>query len=94
MKNMSVLLVFILTLVAGTIRAHALLVQGPNVLYSPHPFVISKPTDISPQGPATVRVGQNVHYQEIVRSQKDVEDLAPVGATIFVQSCPVEYLKG
>jgi hypothetical protein len=93
MKNMSALLVFVFILVLGAIKAYALLLPGPNVLYLPHPVVISKPVDILPRGPATIGAGERIYHKKVIKKQQYVEVLPSDGATIFIESYPVELKK-
>ena len=90
MKKMSALLVFVFILVAGAVKAHALLLQGPNGLYFPHPPVIGKLVDVLP---TSVRVRKEIYHQKVMPRKEYVEDASPVGADILIESYPVKLQK-
>jgi hypothetical protein len=93
MKNISVVWAFILILVAGAVKAEAFLLQVPNGLYLPHPYVLSKPISIPPHSLVTVRAGDKFNARKVLRKQRKMEASPLDGAAIFIQSCPVELLK-
>lgn len=91
MMNRPLLLILIFIWVAASATsAQALLLQGPNELYSPYPYVLSRPIDILPQGSITINVGdetyyycKGIFYQKIVLEQKYVIVPPPIGAVVF-----------
>jgi len=83
MKNVMVLLVFVLILAEWQIKADALLFQEPIGFYSQPTLILNRFMGISPHG--QIKVG--------VKRETYVEDSGPVGATIFIQSIPMEFLK-